>query len=159
MTKEQIIRLLTLARVYDARVTVGKAETAAWFLAVNRIPVELGHAAVVEHYTAPVEPGGVVQRLAPAHVMAYYQAHNRPDDKPLPALTTPPASPEFVAARRGEVAELLEKTAARYALDHSDPDRVPRWRPGMDKQELALRQAEASRRQRGDPITAEGDTA
>ena len=146
MTKEDIIDLLTLARVYDARVTVGKAETAAWFLAVNRVPVELGHAAVVEHYTAPVEPGREVQRLAPAHVMAYWQAHNRSYDKPLPAITTPPADPEFVAQRRAEVADLLEKAAAKYALDRSEPDEVPSWRPGMDKQKLALAQAEASRR-------------
>jgi hypothetical protein len=158
MTKEEIIDLLTLARVYDARVTVGKAETAAWFLAVNRIPVAIGHQAVVEHYTAAIEPGHEYPRIAPGHVMAYYQTRNRPDDKPLPALTTPPASPEFVAARRGEVAELLEKAAARYELNSADPDRVPRWRPGMDKRELALRQAEASRRQRGDPITADGQS-
>lgn len=147
MTKEEIIDLLTLARVYDARVTVGKSETAAWFLAVNRIPAAIGHQAVVEHYTTPVEPGGVIQRIAPAHVMAYYQAHNRPDSKPLPVIAAPKASPEFVAARRAEIAGLIEQAAAKYELD-ADPDEVPRWRPGMDKQELALRQAEASRRLR-----------
>ncbi len=159
MTKEEIIDLLTLARVYDGRVTVGKAETAAWFLAVNRIPVAIGHQAVVEHYTAAIEPGHEYPRIAPGHVMAYWQAHNRPDGRPLPAVEGPKASPEFVAARRGEIADLVERAAARYALGSADPDRVPRWRPGMDKQELALRQAEGSRRKRGDPITAEGDTA
>jgi hypothetical protein len=156
MTKEEIIDLLTLARVYDARVTVGKAETAAWFLAVNRVPVAIGHQAVVEHYTAAIEPGHEYPRIAPGHVMAYYQTRNRPDDKPLPPAISPKASPEFVAARKAEVAAITERLAARYELDHADPDRVPRWRPGMDKQELALRQAEASRRQRGDPITADG---
>jgi hypothetical protein len=151
MTREEVIDLLTLARVYDARVTLGKAEAAAWFLAVNRIPVAIGHQAVVEHYTAPVEPGRDYPRITPGHVMAYYQAHNRPYDSPVPAITTSPASPEFVAARRDEVASLLEKAAARYALDDSEPDQVPRWRPGMDKQELARKQAEASRlrRERG----------
>ena len=147
MTKEEIIDLLTLARVYDARVTVGKAETAAWFLAVNRIPAAIGHQAVIEHYNAPIEPGHEYPRLAPGHVMAYYLAHNRPDSKPLPAISGPKASPEFVAARRGEIAGLIERAAASYELD-ADPEQVPRWRPGMDKQELALRQAEASRRVR-----------
>lgn len=156
MTKEDIIDLLTLARVYDARITVGKAETAAWFLAVNRIPVAIGHQAVVEHYTAPIEPGHEYPRIAPGHVMAYYQAHNRPDDKPLPLPVSAKASPEFVAARKAEITAITERIAARYELDGTDPDRVPRWRPGMDKQELALLQAEASRRQRGEPITADG---
>jgi hypothetical protein len=156
MTKEEIIDLLTLARVYDGRVTVGKAETAAWFLAVNRVPVAIGHQAVVEHYTAAIEPGHEYPRIAPGHVMAYWQAHNRPDSKPLPPAIGPKASPEFVAARKAEIADITERVAARYELDGTDPDQVPRWRPGMDKQELALRQAEASRRQRGDPITADG---
>jgi hypothetical protein len=145
MTKEEIIDLLTLARVYDARVTVGKAETAAWFLAVNRIPAAIGHQAVVEHYTAAVEPGREYPRLTPGHVMAYYQSRNRPEDKPFPEITAPKASPEFVAARKAEIAGLIEQAAAKYELDHADPGEVPRWRAGMDKQELALRQAEASR--------------
>lgn len=148
MTREEIIDLLTLARVYDGRVTVGKAECAAWFLAVNHIPAEVGHKAVVEHYTAPVEPGGVVQRLAPAHVIACYRSHNRRDSsyETTPALPAAKASPEFVAARRAEIDALIEKAGAAFALDDATPGEVPRWRPGMDKRKLALTQAEASRR-------------
>ena len=148
MTKEEIIDLLTLARVYDARVTVGKAETAAWFLAVNHVPAAIGHQAVVEHYTAPVEPGREVHRLAPAHVIAYWKAANRRDPgyEP-PALPVAKASPEFAAARHAEVAEAVERASAKFALDNAEPDRMPRWRPGMDKRELALRQVEAARRQ------------
>src|SRR4249919_17397 len=145
MTKEDIIDLLTLARVYDARVTVGKAETAAWFLAVNRIPAAIGHQAVVEHYTAPVEPGGAVQRIAPAHVMAHYQAHNRPCDQPLPMIPGPKASAEHIAHCRAEINNLVQAAAAKFTPEAGEPREVPRWRPGMDKRELATRQAEASR--------------
>lgn len=157
MTREEIIDLLTLARVYDSRITVGKAECAAWFLAVNRVPVAIGHQAVVEHYTAPVEPGGIVQRLAPAHVMAYWRSQNRTDADPVPAIEGPKASDEFVAARRAEINAVVEKAAAKFALT-AVPDEVPVWRPGMDKRELATKQAEASRRRRAGGH-AEGHTA
>jgi len=148
MTKEEIIDLLTLARVYDARVTVGKAEAAAWFLAVNRVPHVIAERAVTEHYTAPVEPGGEYPRIAPGHVMAYYQARNRAYDKPVPAITAPPACPEHVAKCRAHIDALVTEAAGRFAPDPPDPYAVPRWRPSMDKQELALRQAGASRRLR-----------
>ena len=148
MSREEVIRLLTLARVYDARVTVGKAEAAAWFLAVNRVPHIIAERAVTEHYTAPIEPGGEYPRIAPGHVMAYYQAHNRAYDKPVPAIAAPTASPEFVAQRRSEIANAINRAAAKFALDGTDPLVVPRWRPGTDKRELALAQVEASRRRR-----------
>ena len=148
MTREEIIDLLTLARVYDARVTVGKAEAAAWFLAVNRVPHVIAERAVTEHYTAPIEPGAEYPRIAPGHVMAYYQAHNRAYDKPVPAIEAPKASPEFVAQRRKEIAGVIDGAAAKFALEGDDPLEVPHWRPGMDKQALALAQVEASRRRR-----------
>lgn len=152
MTKEEIIDLLTLARVYDARVTVGKAETAAWFLAVNRVPAAAGHQAVVEHYTAPVEPGREVPRITPNHVMAFYASWSRPQPgsyaEAIPAIEAAHASPEHVAKCRAEINDLVQRAAAKFELDGVKPSegRIPRWRPGMDKRQLALAQVEASRR-------------
>lgn len=148
MTREEIIDLLTFARVYDARVTIGKAETAAWFLAIGRIPLDVAAAAVTAHYTAPIEPGAAYPRIAPGHVMAVYRAGNRPDSAPVPALTAAKASPEYAARCRQQVQRTIEEASARWELQQ-DPDQgIPRWRPGMDKQALALAQAEAARRLR-----------
>lgn len=153
MTREEIIDLLTLARVYDARVTLGKAEAAAWYLALNRVPTSAGHAAVVAHYTAPVQPGQEYPRIAPGHVTAYWQAANRPDDKPVPALPAAKASPEHVAACKAQIQAAVDEAAARFALDQHEPaDGIPRFRPGMDKRKLALAQVEASRRARGEAL-------
>jgi hypothetical protein len=151
MTREDIIDLLAFARVYDGRVTVGKAEAAAWFLAVGRLPLDVAQAAVAAHYTAPVELGGEVPRIAPGHVMAYYQAHNRPYDKPIPELAAAPkASPGHVARVREQMATVIAKAADRWALDDdaSEDEHGPKWRPGADKRELARKQAEAARRLR-----------
>ena len=147
MTKDEIIDLLTLARVYDARVTVGKAEVAAWYLAVNRIPLTIAEHAVTAHYTAAVEPGHEYPRIAPGHVYAYWQSHLRYQPQAT-AIEAAKASPEFVARRREEIAAVIDRAAAKFALDGTDPLKVPRWRAGMDKQELALAQVEASRRRR-----------
>jgi len=156
MTREEIIDLLTLARVYDARVTVGQAETAAWFLAVNHIPAEHGHRAVVAHYTAPVELGRDVARITPNHVVAYHRSQI-PQATPYcgaPALEPgAPPSPDHVAACRAKINVAIERASASFALD-DDRDEVPRWRPGMDKQKLALAQAEASRRLSPAPLKA-----
>ncbi len=148
MTREDIIDLLTFARVYDGRVTIGKAETAAWFLAVSRVPFGIAQQAIVEHYSAPVEPGAEYPRISPGHVMAYFRARNRPDSVPVPAIEAPKASREHVARCKALVAEMITTAAARYQLADADPDVVPRWRPGMDKQDLARRQVEATRRRR-----------
>lgn len=148
MTREEIIDLLTLARVYDGRVTIGKAETAAWFLALSRIPATVAAEAVVTHYSAPVAPGGDYPRVAPGHVMAHYRDTRRPDSKPIPALPGVKANPEFVARCREQIQDVIDQAAARWELQQ-DPDHgIPRWRPGMDKQALALAQAEAARRLR-----------
>src|SRR6516162_6811113 len=104
MTKEEIIDLLTLARVYDARVTVGKAETAAWFLAVNQIPASIGHQAVVAHYTAAVDPGREVPRITPGHVVACWRERNRRDvGYEAPAIAASKATPEHVATCRKRI--------------------------------------------------------
>lgn len=147
MTREEIIDLLTMARVYDGRVTLGKAETAAWYLAIGRMPLSIAQQAVVAHYTAAVEPGHEYPKIAPGHVVAYYQAHNRPDDKPLPELETPKASPEFAAEMAERTRKLIADAAAKLKPP-PDPDGTPRWRPGVDKRELAREQVEASRRRR-----------
>ena len=150
MTREEIIDLLAFARVYDARVTVGKAEAAAWFLAIGRLPLDIAQAAVTAHYSAPAEPGREVPKIAPGHVWARYQAANWAHDKPVPALpAAPEASPEHVAECREQMGRLIEEASARWKLeDEADDEYGPRWRPGMDKRELAAAQAEAARRLR-----------
>ena len=154
MTAEEIIDLLTLARVYDARITTGKAETAAWYLAINRIPFDIARDAVTAHYAATAEPGTEIPRIVPGHVTAYYQAHNRPYDKPVPELTAPPADPAYVAECRKQIDAVIAEAADRWPLEDDDDEKKygPKWRPGMDKQELARQQAAAYRRQRtGEP--------
>ena len=150
MTRDEIVDLLTLARVYDARVTLGKAEVAAWALAISRLRFDIARDAVTAHYTAPVEPGREIPRIVPGHVTAYYQAHNRPYDKPVPELAAPPADPAYVAECRKQIDAVISEAADRWTLEDDDDESVygPKWRPGADKQELARQQAEAYRRQR-----------
>lgn len=147
MTREEIIDLLTFARVYDARVTVGKAEVAAWFLAVNRVPLAIAEHAVTAHYTAAVEPGREYPRIAPGHVYAHWQSQLRYQPQAV-AIEAPKASPAHAAKCRAQIDAAVEAASAKFALNDAEPLNVPRWRPGMDKQELALRQVEATRRRR-----------
>lgn len=150
MTRDETVDLLTFARVYDARVTLGKSEVAAWSLAIGRLPFDIARDAVTAHYTAPVELGHEVPRIAPGHVMSYYQAHNRVYDKPVPELTGPQADPAHVAECRKQIDALISEAADRWTLEDDDDEKEygPKWRPGMDKRELAAAQAEASRRRR-----------
>lgn len=150
MTDDEIVDLLTLARIYDGRVTLGEAEAEAWVRALGRVPVAIAEEAVVAHYSAPIEPGGEYPRIAPGHVVAYYRA-GATAGIPVAALPAPAdvkASPEFVAQCRAQIQAVIDRAAARWALQQ-DPDHgIPQWRPGMDKQALALAQAEAARRLR-----------
>jgi hypothetical protein len=142
MTRSEAATLLAFCAAYDQR-TVGQADVAAWFLALQRYPLGLARDAVTAHYRERRD------RIMPADITAHIRAQRRPDAAPLPVIEGPKASPEHIARCRAQMNAVIIEAAARFTLD-DDPDEVPMWRPGMDKQQLALAQAEASRRRHGD---------
>lgn len=138
MTSEEIVQLLAFACTYDSRVTTGRPETLAWYAALGRFSAKQATEAVIAHYKVSTE------RIMPAHIVTYCRSQPPPPaqfpELPPPSRVVPP-TPEYLAARKA----LIEKLAVR-ASELLSADEVPEWRPGMDKQKLALAQVEASRR-------------
>ena len=151
MTREEVIDLLAFARVFDGRVTVGKSETAAWYLALQRVSAGPAQQAVIAHYQVSRE------RVMPADIIGHVRASQLPIPGPVPAITAAVASPETAARYKAQIAAMAARAAAKFALKDA-PEHVPRWQAGMDKRELALAQVEAARPRRAPMDPTQGGT-
>lgn len=91
---DEVVDLLTIAAAYDGRITVGKTEATAWWMALKDLNGDEAQTAAVKHYQR------TSTRLTPADIRVLVrgsEAERHPSAKRLPAGRQPKGE----VARRG----------------------------------------------------------